>query len=516
MKIIKINFRLTWSGKKWFEVVSLGVILAFGLVIRLIDLKDAPLDFYPARQLRSAIISRGMYYAMLSPASSGLDPIVRQAAITMWHAEEVYEPQIFERMVATGYWLMKGENLWLARVFDALFALIGGLAVYDLARRMTSTAGGLVSLAIYLLIPFGVTATRSFQPEPFMIMGLALAANATYRWGEAVKAQRHEWRWALVAGLLGGFTILIKIVAALPVAGMVAGVAMTTVGLRQLLRSKRLWLIGALLVTIPSIYYFILIRDRSSGFFSFWTISMLGLLAQPSFYQKWWEELGMLFGFVVLGLDLIGICLAPRQGRSLLAGLWLGYFVYGLFLPYQIHTHDYYSLILLPMVALSLAPLAAPLLDTLGRQGQVWAAGFVILAFGAIVYSAWLSRNTLVATNYGGETKAWVQMGQELPQDGPIIALTHDYGKRLSYYGLRVVATWPYLSDMNLTLVRGGNLDTDFVHFFDTETEGMRYFLVTLFGEYDAQQNLKTYLNMHFPLVKQGDGYILFDLSQKK
>jgi hypothetical protein len=513
---IKFTLWLDWVLEKKFLLISIGIILALGLALRLMDLQDAPLDFFPARQLRSAIIARGMYYAMLPPSSPALDSSVRQAAIAMWHAEEVYEPQIFERLVATGYWLMKGEHLWLARVLDAIFALVGGLAIFDLSRRMTSNFGGLISLAIYLLIPFGITASRSFQPEPFMIMGLALTANVAYRWGEAVRVKRHEWRWALWVGILGGITVLIKIVAALPVAGLVAGVALTTVGLRRLFRSKQLWLIGALLVAIPYVYYFILIGERSGGFFTFWTVSMRNLLIQPSFYLKWWEELGSLFGFVVLGLDLIGICLASRQGRGLLVGLWLGYFIYGLILPLQISTHTYYSLILLPMVALSVAPLAGPLLNPLVHQSRLWAAGFAFLALGMIVYSAWLSRNVLITDDYTNEVNAWTSMGQALPENGSIIALAQDYGKRLSYYGFKSVATWPYRSDMNLTLIRGGNLDTNFPQFFSGLTQGYRYFLITYFGEYDAQPQLKTTLNDHYPMVQQGDGYILFDLSQRK
>ena len=44
---------------RWGAVL---LILAAGLALRLFDLTDQPLDFHPTRQLRSAIIERGMYY----------------------------------------------------------------------------------------------------------------------------------------------------------------------------------------------------------------------------------------------------------------------------------------------------------------------------------------------------------------------------------------------------------------------------------------------------------------------
>ena len=46
--------RLVRNGEKLLQVAALVAILGLGLAVRLVDLKDAPLDFYPARQLRSA------------------------------------------------------------------------------------------------------------------------------------------------------------------------------------------------------------------------------------------------------------------------------------------------------------------------------------------------------------------------------------------------------------------------------------------------------------------------------
>ena len=38
------------------------LILACGLAVRLFDLTDPPLEYAATRQLRSALIARGMYY----------------------------------------------------------------------------------------------------------------------------------------------------------------------------------------------------------------------------------------------------------------------------------------------------------------------------------------------------------------------------------------------------------------------------------------------------------------------
>ena len=67
-----------------------ALLLIFGLALRLYDITDQPIDFHPTRQLRGAIIARGMYYDMLP----GADPVQRQQALDFWASTGQYEPSI--------------------------------------------------------------------------------------------------------------------------------------------------------------------------------------------------------------------------------------------------------------------------------------------------------------------------------------------------------------------------------------------------------------------------------------
>ncbi len=51
---------------------------------------------------------------------------------------------------------------------------------------------------------------------------------------------------------------------------------------------------------------------------------------------------------------------------------------------------------------------------------------------------------------------------------------------------------------------------------FNQLTAGHKYFLVTQFAQLDAQPELKGMLNTQFPVALDGDGYILYDLTQRK
>jgi len=182
---IAASWILSWEGLICLALLSLG------LVLRMISLTDPPLDFHPTRQLRAAIIARGMYYQTLPDA----DPKLRENALSIWATMESYEPPILEKLVATTYRLIGSEQVWVARIYSSLFWLIGGMALFALVRKMLSPIAGLCSLAFYLVLPWAVTASRAFQPDPWMVMWVLLSAYALFIWSERGPA---SWLWAIL------------------------------------------------------------------------------------------------------------------------------------------------------------------------------------------------------------------------------------------------------------------------------------------------------------------------------
>ncbi len=489
-----------WVGR---TLMILLLVVGFGL--RMINLTNPPLD-RAERQLRGAIIARGMYYQMQPNA----DASKRQTAIAMWQGLEVFEPPIFERLMALSYLVSGGEVLWLSRIYASLAWALGGFALYSLARRLTSVEGGLFALAFFLVLPAGVPMSRTFQPDPLMVAAILFAAYAGYRWIDTL-----SWRWTALAGVGAGVAVLIKAFAALPIGVMLLAVVWSGFGLRRALANRQVWLVTALSVGIPAFYYLLITGQGVSGYVGFWTLSLGRVLLTPRFYTGWVSIIGSLMDLTAFFAALVGIILLPRSGRALALGLLAGYTVYGILVPWQISTHDYYSLPIIPIVGLGLAPLAAIAARRLIEQPKAWIALGIALTIGAFGYTTLIARNLLAATpNYRLEPIAWRQIGEAIPTDGPTIALTHEYSYRLMYYGWRQVATWPTTLDQGLTLARGGNLSSDFAQYFAQMTHGYHYFLVTLFGELDAQPQLKTTLYDHYPIASKGDGYVLFDLSK--
>lgn len=511
----------TAAGLRLWQKLLLAGLLVLGFGLRMVNLYDPPLDFHPTRQLRAAIIARGMYYDTLPNA----DPAAREAAIQIWTTMERYEPPILERIVALTYRVIGGEHLWVARIYSSLFWLIGGITLFALVRRALSTGGALFALAFYLILPWGVVASRAFQPDPWMVMWILLAGYALYRWAES---GLDSWLWTVLAGLFSGLAVLIKVYAVYPIAGMALLTLLAPLfegrtprkNLFVLIRKPQLWVSALLVAAIAGVYYLGL-GDRSVSFASFWVLSFIGLLRETKFYIRWLALIHGIMDVAVFFAALVGAVLFSGKARPVVIGLWLGYALIGFTFPYQIYTHDYYSLLLVPIAAISLAPLADAVFRRVFDQPLLWRVVFVtgLLLIGG--YYAYVARSQLAATNYASEPYPWQQMGKALPNNGAIIALTHDYGNRLKYFGWRsITRIWPSQGDLDLSAAAaeasGTRSRTDFESYFRAQTEGMDYFLVTLFADFNAQPDLKAMLNDHYPVVGQGDGYILFDLRHPR
>ncbi len=485
--------------------ITLGLIFLLGIGIRLYDLTDPPLDFHSTRQFWSFLIARGMYYENLDTAPEWQ----RDLAVATWRSQPAIEPTIFETIVATTYNVVGDEKIWIPRIYSTLFWVAGGLGLYLLTSDMTSVDGGMIALIFYLFVPFGAIASRSFQPDPLMVAALIWAWWGFCRW-----AQNKTMRMALIAGLLIGFSMLIKSVAVFFLLFGIAAYVLIDCGLNAALRDRQIWLI-AILAVLPVVGYtlyglfFLEMESQFQGRF------FPEMLTDPTHYFRWGSEMMAIVGFGGLFLGLVGIFgfQQPAQ-RSFIMGLWGGYFLYGLAFPYHFLTHNYYHLPLIPLVALSLAPIAAAGFKTIqSRQLKIFsqmAIGVLILA--AVFLQMWDIRVELARSDYRHEPPYWEAIADTVGRENKVAALTQDYGYRLLYYGWIDVHNWPDTGFMKYRELRGGR-EMTFDEWFAKHTDEMDYFLVTRIKELDRQQELKEKLYANYPLIKVGEGYLLFDLG---
>lgn len=492
------------NSRHIIQIVAFGLIISVGIGIRLFDLTDPPLDFHAVRQLRSALIARAMYYEIIPDVEQQTKAQASELALL-----EVYEPPILEALVGLTYAIIGSEHVWVARIFNAFFWAVGGIFLYLMGRRLASFWACCLGLAFYFFLPFSIIASRAFQPDPWMVMWVLVAGYSVLRWSETT-----SWKWAIIAGLMGGVALLVKIMAGFFIAGIFVTVVLFTSGIKHFWKNNHIWIIAVLTLSPALLYYFVINNQRSGDFFSFWSISLGGLVLTTNFYADWLAMVKGLMGLTILIFACIGLVLAAKKVQPILIGGWVGYGMYGLFFPYQYITHEYYHLPLVALVGLSIIPVAAALISKVKSAHWIWRVLTIGVIGFALFYSVYVARSILLSADYRNEPKGWELVGEALPVNKPFIGLTGDYGMRLRYYGWRIPSTlWPSSSDWNLFSMAGSE-NEDFDSYFNEVTSGKDYFLVTAFSELESQPLLKARLD-EFPVFSEGNGFVIYDLTPK-
>jgi len=492
-------------SNRFVRIAALVILFGAAFAIRMYDLTDLPLDFHPTRQLLSAIRARGLFY---ETQPDGYPTWKLEAGIQHMQSKADIEPIVYERLVAFTYRFI-GEQVWVARVYSSIFWMIGAAFLFLLVRELVSFEGALVSMAYFLLFPYAVFASRSFQPDIPM-----LALTLSFWWMFHRWTRSPSWISALLSGLLGGLAIFIKFPAVFFVAGGALGLAFSRYSFRELIRNIQLWVVAIIGALIPLSYVIYGVIDGRLAT-EFGGNFVLSLMFSPLNYLYWETKASIAAGGIFIMFGLLGLFLVKNKRlRSLMFGLWIAYFIFGMYFNYYAGTHDYYHIPLIAIVAVSLGPLGDLVLARLGESGQSpWmrSAVFFILFLGMFSVT-WDVRNQMKAVDYRPEAAMWAEIGEKLDHETVAIALTEDYGSRLQYYGWTSAAYWPASGDIYAAGLRGEvfNVEKE----FPKSTQSKAYFLVTDFKDLKAQPELQTRLSTLLIFAK-GDGYVIYDLENR-
>ena len=488
--------------KPLYWIFAVAIFIG-AVALRMVDINDLPLDFHPTRQLFSALKARGIYYQ----TAPNIPNWQREMAVDQWKLQATIEPEIVENLAVFAYKIKGTDDLALPRIFSIIFWVVSALFVFLTARKLSSPDGALIALSFYLFLPYGVYASRSFQPDPLMMLLLAGFIWALANWSDA-----EEWRWTILTGLFGGAAILVKMVAVFFVAGAAGGAVLKRHHLKNALRDIRVWSIAILSLLPIALYLFYgIVID---GFLSrqFGGRFLPELLVTPSFYLRWGLNLNDVVGFLVIALAPLGLLLFPRSKNGMLRGLWIGYIACGLYFNYHFSTHDYYQIPFILIAALSLAPLGEMFSKTVRTRRKGWLPTLLFLCAWTLVLlaAAWTARTELRATDYRPLASTYREIGDQLRDEGKTVALTEDYAYRLNYWGWLNVTHFPSAGDLWYQEKRGDPQKFDDV--FEKNTKNRDFFLVTDFDEWEKQDDLREYLTEHYPLYAEDDAYLIFDL----
>lgn len=483
----------------WWIVI--GLIFTAGLAVRLYDLADAPLDFHATRQLHAALIARGMYFQQ----RSDIPAWQREIAVSQWRMEGEIEPQVLERVTAWVYGLVGDIDLRIPRLISIFAWLAGAVFLVRIALRLAGWTGALAAAWFFLLWPYAVIASRSFQPEPLLMMLVLAALGAALGW-----ERKGSWGWAAAAGLLAGCALYIKAVAAFIVGPALLVLAVARYGKRWF-RTPQVWLVGILALLPYAIYhvYGVYIRGTLAAQFSLRFFPQMW--GDPAFYLRWINNLERVLPVELVLASFLGAFLLRRPAYRVFAVVqWVGYVVYGMALPHHISTHDYYHLLLFPVLALGFAGLADVVVR--GLRGPGWLKRTVVVGILAalVILNGYEARTALKRYDGHKQARAWEEIGERLGPGAQVAALVPDYGSGLKYWAWINPSIWPTVAD--IAWRAGIGQQADFSTRFEEQVAGKDYFVVTLFDDLDQQPDLKALLYDRYHLMWESADYLVFDL----
>lgn len=481
-------------------------LLAFA--IRLYHIGSPPLDFEPERQYHSFILARNYFLQNFDSAPEWRKKLWQQIA-----AEEyVREPPILEHAIAGIYQITGKEEFWIARLLSAIFWLAGGWVLFRLLKNPVGAEGAAFALVFYLFNPFGIVASRAFMPDPLMILIALLAISFLVRY------QSHASRSSLLlSAVCTGLASLIKPFCLIPLLTTFIIVTLEThrKNMKSMITSG-LWFLAIVgIVTLP--YYLSGLLPANGFLRGYSSVSIMPRLwFRPYFWGGWFDLIRMTTGYIPFILGLIGILLTNKGIlRSLLLGLWVGYLLFCLLFTYHIHTHDYYHLILIPIIAMSLAPIGSAVFNAIKNEPLLQWLFVGILIFGAAASVHETRARWKAVQNYiQAEVSTAVEIGEALNHNSDVISLASYYAKPLKYHAEIGGKRWPYTYDFRANEIIGlENESTEKRLQEDLKLYPLKYFVVSDMEEFNRQQELKKLLYDNFPVFKETKNYVIFSLS---
>lgn len=465
------------------------------------------------RQYRSAIISRFFYFKLAAAPSESkrrIATINRKRAGTL-------EPPLTEWLAALSYLVAGGERLWGVRLMTSLFWIAGGFCLFNIARRFVCAEAALFSVAYYLFVPIGVAISMSFLPDPMMIMLFLFAILVIVRYDEQPSYSR-----LTMAGMVSALAILVKPICLFALLAAFAALALhNRVGpKRNVMMTVFIFLAIALFPTVLYYMYGFFFGDMLGGQLR---VSVRPALLSTRTYWTGWRSTAVgAVGLAPLVVALLGWPLTRDRPRSLIAGLWIGYLIFGLTFTRHIRFAGHYHLQLIVIIALSLAPVADLIVKRLQQDLHrratlgVGTAAMLLLAISTITST----RETMASFSPIEPPSVAREIGELVGHSDRIVLLASYYGMPLEYYGELSGWYWPRRTQKIFTGPQWsgtfGSLRSDDrpltvrdrLNALDFTPE---YFIITNFREFERHHNdLKTFLQENcLPLAKT-DRYLIY------
>lgn len=350
------------SKRKYFEYIILTSVLVLGFLVRLYKVNNPIADWHSWRQADTAsvtriYIERGINF--LYPKYHDISSI--QTGIFNPQGYRMVEFPIFNVIHALLFenFHRFGLEVW-GRLLTISCAIVTAFFLYLIGRKLMGRLGGILSAAFYLFIPFNIYFTRVILPDPMGVMFAVISI-----WAFLEFFYNDKLILFITSAVFFALALLIK-----PYLGFylfpVAYLAVKKYGLRGFFKNKNV-ILGTIVFGLIAFIPFALWRMWEAKFpegipFYTWAFNGNHIRFRPSF---WYWIFGERLGHLILGsLGLIPFTFGVLNTKVITPLRDKNYFIHSLLagaLFYVILVadantmHDYYQILIIPAVALTLA-----------------------------------------------------------------------------------------------------------------------------------------------------------------
>jgi len=410
---------MTWQ--KLLHHRQLIIILLLAFLLRLYRINNPVLDWHSFRQADTASVTREYLkhgidllhpkYDDLSNIQSGFDNPEG------WRMVEFPILNAFSALIIAI--IPKANEVLVGRLISVSLSLVSISALYLLVKDISNQRVAIWSALMMAVLPYSIYYSRVILPEPAMLSSLLVSLWTFNRW-----LKNRSWQDYGLSLLALMLSLLLK-----PYVIFMAPVYLA-LGFSQ--QGKKFFknfpmYIYPLLAVTPLFGWRKWIEQFPEGIpASDWLLNGNGIRFRPAWFRwLFYERLTKMFvGWTGLVLCL-PVVFKPYKLKevAIYGSWWLGSLIYlSVFASGNVQ-HDYYQVLLVPIVSITLGVGIVKLMDFLSRKiNPTWAKIMIGLILTSSLSLAWLQIRGFFNINRWEYQKAGQAVDQLTPPDALIIA----------------------------------------------------------------------------------------------
>jgi hypothetical protein len=473
-----------------FEYILLTIIILLGFFVRLYKINSPIADWHSWRQADTASVSRiyaekginlllPRYYDISSIQSGIPNPTgFRMVEFPFYNAITALAVNAFPKF---------SLEVW-SRLITITTALITSFFLYLIGRKLMGKWGGLLCAFFYLFIPFNIFFTRVILPDP-----LGVCFGVISLWAFFEFTYNDKKILLFVSSIFFSMALLIK-----PYLGFyifpIIYLALKKYGIKKFLIDKKV-IINSILFCILAFVPFILWRIWEGQFpegipFYEWAFNGNLIRFKPSF---WYWIFGERLGHLILGsLGLIPFVFGVINSK--IKNLFVHAFLAGaLFYVVVVASanvmHDYYQILTIPVISMTLAA-GTVYLWTTQIYNRILTRTITIISIGVMLITGWNQISGNYAINHPEIIEAGAEVDKIIPKDAIVIA---PYGGDTAFLYQTKRFGWPVIDDSVDNIIK----------------KGADYYVTVDLGSADTKM-----IEARFKTIEKTDKYIIVDLHQ--